>query len=243
MIRKIFFQTDKKGNKEHSGELFRIEAISDAVFALSVSLLIMSLEVPKTFEELKATIVQFPPFVATVGLVFFFWYLQNCFFRDYGINDHWVIFLNLALLTLILFYAFPLKFLFALLLTWITGINFSTPQDPGLVAIESVEAFNQLIIFFSAGYAAIWHIFYLLYQHASRTSLPHPLTSSDRIVLWGKKTDAAVQMGIAIAAIIFALLHLPVISGLCYLLIPVWLVINQVMVKRKGKHAKSLPDE
>jgi hypothetical protein len=47
-------------------------------------------------------------------------------------------------------------------------------------------------------------------------------------------------MGIAIAAIIFALLHLPVISGLCYLLIPVWLVINQVMVKRKGKHANQV---
>ncbi len=70
MIRKIFLQTDGKGKKENSAEPFRIEALSDAVFALSVSLLIMSLEVPKTFEELKATIVQFPPFVATVGILY-----------------------------------------------------------------------------------------------------------------------------------------------------------------------------
>lgn len=243
MIRKIFFQTGTRGKKENTSEPFRIEALSDAVFALSVSLLIMSLEVPKTFEELKATIVQFPPFVFTVGLVFFFWYLQNRFFRDYGINDNWAIFLNLALLTIILFYAFPLKFLFSLLLTWITGINFATPEDPGLVAIKSFEEFNQLIIFFSAGYAAIWLIFYLLYQHASRTALPHPLSSSDRIVLWSNKTDAVVQMGIAIAAIIFALLHLPVMSGLCFLLIPVWLIINQLMVKRKGKHVNQVQEE
>ena len=34
-------------------EIFRIEALSDAVFAFSVSLLAASLEVPQTFHELK----------------------------------------------------------------------------------------------------------------------------------------------------------------------------------------------
>jgi uncharacterized membrane protein len=120
MLRKKIFQQYE--NKTTRGtELYRIEALSDAVFAFSVSLLIMSLEVPKTFEELKFSIHHFLPFAATVSLVFFFWYLQNEYFRNYGLNDGKVIFLNLSLLVLILFYAFPLKFLFSILLSWLTA--------------------------------------------------------------------------------------------------------------------------
>ena len=102
--KKIFQQYESKTNR--GTELYRIEALSDAVFAFSVSLLIMSLEVPKTFEELQSSIHHFLPFAATVSLVFFFWYLQNEYFRNYGLNDGLVIFLNLSLLVLILFYAF-----------------------------------------------------------------------------------------------------------------------------------------
>jgi uncharacterized membrane protein len=38
--------------------MLRIEALSDAVFAFSVSLLVASLEVPQTFGELKIILVE-----------------------------------------------------------------------------------------------------------------------------------------------------------------------------------------
>ena len=54
MIRKILSRLNKQDKFRYRGnEIFRIEALSDAVFAFSVSLLAASLEVPQTFHELK----------------------------------------------------------------------------------------------------------------------------------------------------------------------------------------------
>jgi len=57
MLRKKIFHANGK-NSIRGNELYRIEALSDAVFAFTVSLLIMSLEVPKTFTELKHIMLQ-----------------------------------------------------------------------------------------------------------------------------------------------------------------------------------------
>src|SRR5678815_3026913 len=88
MLRKTLFHSAKEHNFRYRGkELFRIEALSDAVFAFSVSLLVASLEVPQTFNELKIITKGAIPFFLTVALVFLFWYQQYIFFRRYGLND------------------------------------------------------------------------------------------------------------------------------------------------------------
>ncbi len=46
---------DGSGFRLRGHEVKRIEAFSDAVFAFAVTLLIVSLEVPKSFEELMVT--------------------------------------------------------------------------------------------------------------------------------------------------------------------------------------------
>ena len=49
MIRKFFINQNKKDKiKWRSHEVARIEALSDGVFAFAISLLVISLEVPKT---------------------------------------------------------------------------------------------------------------------------------------------------------------------------------------------------
>jgi uncharacterized membrane protein len=44
------------------GEITRLEGFSDAVFAFALTLLVVSLEVPHTFDELLDTIRGFPAF-------------------------------------------------------------------------------------------------------------------------------------------------------------------------------------
>ncbi len=118
MIRKKLFTPHTNENfRMRSKEIFRIEGLSDAVFAFSVSLLVMSLEVPQTFNELMHISKGVVPFLCTVSVIFILWYRQHSFFRHYGLNDLPVIVLNLVYLAVILFYVYPLKFLFSLLIS------------------------------------------------------------------------------------------------------------------------------
>src|SRR5436190_21380440 len=108
--RKTFQLARREKFRHRSEEILRIEALSDAVFAFSVSLLVASLEVPQTFGELKIILRGAIPFFATVALIFVFWYQQYVFFRHYGLNDFRTILINLIYLAVILFYVYPLKF-------------------------------------------------------------------------------------------------------------------------------------
>src|SRR2546423_12115859 len=81
-----------------SHEISRIEGLSDAVFAFAVTLLVVSLEVPKTFNELAETMRGFGAFAISFVLLFGVWFNQYKFFRRYGLQDTVTVLLNAALL-------------------------------------------------------------------------------------------------------------------------------------------------
>src|SRR5687767_11027627 len=93
-------------------EISRLEAFSDAVFAFALTLLVVSLDVPTSYAELMKLIAGFVPFAASFSLLTWIWYEHNLFFRKYGLQDAWTATLNAALLFVVLFYVYPLKFLF-----------------------------------------------------------------------------------------------------------------------------------
>src|SRR5947207_2841599 len=80
-----------------SHDISRIEGLSDAVFAFAVTLLVVSLEVPKTFTELAATMRGFGAFAISFALLFIIWFNQYKFFRRYGLQDNLTVCLNGAL--------------------------------------------------------------------------------------------------------------------------------------------------
>src|ERR1700710_2418304 len=88
------FESDKNDFKLRGHEVRRIEAFSDAVFAFAVTLLIVSLEVPKSFEELMITMRGFFAFGVSFALLMMIWYEQNVFFRRYGMDDLRTVVLN-----------------------------------------------------------------------------------------------------------------------------------------------------
>jgi hypothetical protein len=84
----------------------RIEGLSDAVFGFAITLLVVSLGVPKSFDELVRMIAGFPAFVAAAGLLVMVWLAQYRFFRRYGLEDARTIFLNVVLLCLVVFFVY-----------------------------------------------------------------------------------------------------------------------------------------
>jgi uncharacterized membrane protein len=157
MIRKLMENknTHEKESKRNY-EIQRIETFSDGVFAFAVTLLIVSLEVPKNFEELMVNIHGFFAFGVSFVLLVLIWSEQHKFFRKYGLEDDWTIILNVALLFLVLFYVYPLKFLFSLAFN--AGNQGKSPitdaQVPSLMEI------------YALGYIAIYFLFTLMYLHA-----------------------------------------------------------------------------
>src|SRR5258705_13738990 len=95
-------------------EISRIEGLSDAVFAFGITLLVVSLEVPKTFDELAETMHGFGAFFISFTLLFAVWFNQYKFFRRYGFGETITGLLNAAFFFVGPFFFYPLKFLFTL---------------------------------------------------------------------------------------------------------------------------------
>lgn len=177
MIRKLMSSTrsarNEKDNKRNF-EIQRIETFSDGVFAFAVTLLIVSLEVPKSFEELLTTMRGFFAFGISFLLLVMIWNEQHRFFRNYGLDDIWTITLNGTLLFIVLFYVYPLKFLFTLLFSdQIYGLH----KSPFTINQTQIP---MLMMIYALGFVAIYGLFFLMYIHASRNATKLGLTPVEK---------------------------------------------------------------
>src|SRR5499433_771093 len=90
-----------------SGEITRLEAFCDVVFGFALTLLVVSLEVPRNYGELMAAVRGFVPFAACFAQLILIWRAHYRFSRRYGLEDPYTVFLNVVLLFLVLFYVYP----------------------------------------------------------------------------------------------------------------------------------------
>ncbi len=210
-----------------STEILRIEALSDAVFAFSVSLLVASLEVPQTFNEIKLIVREALPFFTTIAVIFTLWYQQYVFFRHYALNDFISILYNLIYLAVILFYIYPLKFLFSLLISSFTGIDlFPHANAAGLIIID-MHDFPTLIMVFSAGYFFIWLLLYLMHRRAMAFA-KRLLLNNYEITYTHKEIRGALwNCLVGVLSIVFAAIGFEAMAGIVYLFIPLLLLINE----------------
>src|SRR5688572_19780234 len=102
-------------------EVSRVEAFSDVVFGFALTLIVVSLEVPQTYKELVQIMRGFPAFAICFAILTWVWHCHHTFFRRYALTDEYTIFLNTVLLFLVLFYTYPLKFIFSIVTRQIGG--------------------------------------------------------------------------------------------------------------------------
>lgn len=99
---------DPEAFRHRGHEVTRLEALSDAVFALAMTLLIVSVEVPSSFQALMDVVRGFPAFAICFAILIWFWHTHYTFCRRYGLQDTVTISLNSVLLFVVLFYVYPL---------------------------------------------------------------------------------------------------------------------------------------
>jgi len=143
----------------HRREVSRVEGFSDAVFAFAITLLVVSLEVPKTFGELMAAMRGFPAFAVCFALLFQVWWRHYRFFRTYDLEDGPVIALTGLLLFVVLFYVYPLKFLWSVVFAQVGG---------RLIADDILTNQQVPVLFeiYGAGVAATFAILAAMYGYA-----------------------------------------------------------------------------
>jgi uncharacterized membrane protein len=190
----------KTSRAEHyRREVSRVEGFSDAVFAFAVTLLVVSLEVPKTYDELMLAIRGFPAFAVCFALLFQVWWRHYRFFRNYDLEDARVIVLTGLLLFVVLFYVYPLKFLWSVVFSQFAG----RPITDDTLTVRQVP---RLFEIYGMGVAAIFGILAALYSHAYARRHDLQLTALEivdtRIEIYRNLGLAAIGLlSVAVAAI------------------------------------------
>lgn len=222
--------------KWRSHEPTRLETFSDAIFAFALTLLILSLEVPKTFTELLDLMKGGLSFAASFTLLFVIWNTQNTFFRRFGLLDAKTVFLNGALLFVSLVYIYPLKFLSLLVL----GGDAYNSAGEKIQMIKDSQV-SMLMIIYGIGYSLIYLLFYFMYKNARSFAEELELTP---VEIFETQTITSINLMsffIGLISIILAIVlpgGLAGLSGFVYCLIGpmylVWYTYRARISKKRG---------
>ncbi len=154
-------------------EVTRLESFADAVFGFALTLLVVSLDVPKTFPDLMATMRGFPAFALCFLFLALLWNSHYRYCRRYGLHDGSARMLTCVMLFLVLFYVYPLKFLFNFSITGLFG-------GPGISTTMTRSEFSTLLVIYGFGFSAVYLSLLLLYLHAYRLRDALALTELER---------------------------------------------------------------
>ena len=232
-----------------SHEVSRIEGLSDAVFGFAITLLVVSLEVPQTFAELSQLMNGFGAFAISFTLLFLVWFNQHKFFRRYGLQDATTVWLNAALLFVVLFYVYPLKFLFTFLVDRFTGGHGEIRLPNGNVEemIQNDSQMGTLMLIFGIGYFAVFAVFVLLHLHAYRKREALELTDIERFDTISSIQESGLNCGIALVSIcivLFAGARFSGFAGMTYMLTGLVMAVHGfIMGARRKKLEKQLGEQ
>lgn len=245
MIRQHIGPVGEWGFIWRGGEISRVEAFSDAVFAFAVTLLVVSLEVPNTFDELMDVIRGFPAFALCFAMLAQVWWHHTKYFRRYGFQNAYIIFLNSALLFLVLFYVYPLKFLFTRLVGRMTG-GATLPHSGHTEMDLSLGDSATLMIIYGVGFAAVFAIFALLYLYAWRKRAQLGLNEFEIFQTKHSLIDHLAMVGIGVISILIVVIFgsaASAWSGMAYFLIGPYEFIGGWMMGNRARKLKAKMDK
>ena len=170
-------------------EVSRIEAFSDVVFGFALTLIVVSLEVPQSFDELMAIMRGFPAFAICFAMLVWIWHEHHKFFRRYDLRDETTIALNAVLLFVVLFYTYPLKFIFTLITTGVSGGRGDA---------------SKLFAIYGGGFIGVFLLLFLMNGHAWRKRAELKLNEFEKYDTITSLTFYGSYVAIGLASILVA---------------------------------------
>ncbi len=243
--------------QQHIGESFftfrvatssRLEQLSDGVFALSITLLLISPQTPKTAEELIQFTNELLSFLLSTAVIMLIWYQHYLYFCRYNLRDTTTIVLNAFLLLVVLFYVYPLKFILGFLLRYagyvlmiLLGIDFDSSGFHTLVtSVMGWETLPTIMCIYSGGYVTLMLTFALLYKHALHSKQTPSLSPMEYWLTRRSIYMFSVQAGVGCVSILVvftAMVTMPwlaIVGGLIYFIVgPLVWTVNRWLEKEK----------
>jgi hypothetical protein len=181
----------------------RLEGLTDAVFAIVLALLFLRSEPPDNFADLFTAMKSLVPFAAMFAIIAYVWIESWLFSRRFALRDGWAMFLQLLLLFLLLFYAYPLKFLF----TFLSVLLFGPIGDVTLHSIwvgAGPDAMQTLFVIYGIGYGSIFGLLALMYHRAAKLHERLELSEVELYITRGAMRQNLLQVGFAACSVAFA---------------------------------------
>lgn len=227
-------------------DVSRLEGLADAVFGFAITLLVVSLEVPRTFGQMAEMMKGLGAFAISFMMLFLVWFNHYRFFRRYGLQDNLTVWLNAVLLFVVLFYVYPLKFLFTWLVNVFTGgRGLAQLPDGTTVTMVTPDQIPKLMLIFSIGYVAVFVIFVLLYMHAYRQRRALDLNELEQYDTRAEMRESAINAAVGLASVALALAGRAAAAGWIYMLLlgPLLGVNGFITGSRRQKLEKQLAVE
>lgn len=178
---------------ERRHEVTRLEGFSDAVFGFALTLLVVSLEVPKDFGELQNLLRGFLPFGLMFAMICWIWYEHQKFFRRYGLQDPLTVALNCFLLFVVLFYVYPMKYLTMSLIGPVVGMAVGSlpPKTDG----------DKVLMLYSSGVVLVFGTFVAMYARAWKLRVTKQLSPVEQVQLKAGMRGHLISAGLGLMSI------------------------------------------
>ncbi len=216
----------------------RLENFSDALFALAITLLLISTSPPANFQQIKRFAVDLVPFVLCVVFLVLIWHQHFVFFYRYGLRNGKMVMLNAVFLSLVLFYVYPLKFL-----TKLIGFPMGYLLHDEALLLElrgaiSGKDVSDLMIIYGLGAASVFLMLSVMYRYALKHAKALELNEIEVFdtqvsVRTNLIMGAIPALSVLMAIIFYNRWNAGMMSGFTYFLYPFAMSVHGHYVNRK----------
>ncbi len=211
----------------------RLDNLTDAVFGIAITLLIFNITNPNSFDALLNFTKTFPAFLISIIILVLFWNEHASFSRMYGLNELAFKIINVAFISLIIFYVYPLRFLSLVLSEFYFRLDLNTQLDP--------VRMPDLMIYYGFVAAALYITLFFFYEMAIKKNEQLELSEYELFLTRQQRNRMILMFAVPSVSILFAfslkglsITFASILSGMTYgLYVPAIMIWSKRFKKKK----------